>query len=180
MIQDFAITCYNFTHKHPSNLALDTKQDSPLTSAACPASTGFSPTVATGLGAALSEAQSGFLGSKAAVCQPTSQDRFSVKLLVCTMSQYGCTSKTYGSHSWPRIFSDVSIIFHRFFQTSSLGPEPVQRLQEHTRVINGEGQLFMAGSFQFLHRLERSSSRRIISSVLRSNNLSDPSHSVYI
>ena len=107
MIQDAAISCYEFMHKHPSNLVLDTKRDGPLTSAACPASTGFSPTVATGLGAALSEAQSGFLGSKAAVCQPTSQDRFSVELLACTMSQYGCTSKTHGSHSWPHIFSDL-------------------------------------------------------------------------
>lgn len=78
MIQDAAISCCEFTHKHPSNLALDTKRDGPLTSAAYPASTGFSPTVATGLGDALSEAQSGFLGSKAAVCQPTSQDKFSL------------------------------------------------------------------------------------------------------
>lgn len=174
MIQDAAISCYEFTHKHPSNLVLDTKRDSPLTSAACPASTGFSPTVATGLGDALSEAQSGFLGS-----QHLKTD-FQKNCWFAQWVSMVAHQKQMVLIPGPTFFLIVWFIFHRFFQTSSLGPEPVQRLQEHTRVINGEGQLFMAGSFQFLHRLERSSSKRIISSVLRSNNLSDPSDSVYI
>lgn len=131
MIQDAAITCYDFTHKHPSNPVLHTKRDGPLTSAACPASTGFSPTVATGLGDALSEAQSGFLGSKAAVCQPTSQDKFSVKFLVCTVSQYGCTSKTNGAPHFFWFFDSSSTVFSKIFLGTRTCSTPPRAYQGH-------------------------------------------------